>query len=183
MVNRSEWEKRVFAFQADLQHNQQETAEETVRSNMKVHRCHRLHTEKEERVMLSLVSADLIWSIQCMPSLPYDPWASGPALRGRWEIKRSNSDSAVQLRRSLNGDNASESILLFHRLTIFLPHPHSHMRLHLPEAECSVQVGVDSQHEVMKPSNMIYLWWQLSWLCSHKFVQRRRLSRPSATGT
>lgn len=30
------------------------------RSNMKVHRCHRLHTEKEERVMLSLVSAYLV---------------------------------------------------------------------------------------------------------------------------
>lgn len=46
-----------------------DTSEETVRSNMKVHRCHRLHTEKEERVMLSLVSAYLVWSLQCMPRL------------------------------------------------------------------------------------------------------------------
>lgn len=46
-----------------------DTSEETVRSNMKVHRCHRLHTEKEERVMLSLVSAYLEWSLQCMPRL------------------------------------------------------------------------------------------------------------------
>lgn len=45
-----------------------DTSEETVRSNMKVHRCHRLHTEKEERVMLSLVSAYLVRSLlQCMP--------------------------------------------------------------------------------------------------------------------
>lgn len=46
-----------------------DTSEETVRSNMKVRRCHRLHTEKEERVMLSLVSAYLVWSLQCMPRL------------------------------------------------------------------------------------------------------------------
>lgn len=44
-----------------------DTAEETVRSNMKVHGCHRLHTEKEERVMLLLVSAYLVRSPQCMP--------------------------------------------------------------------------------------------------------------------
>lgn len=37
-----------------------DAAEETVRSIMKVHRCHRLHTEKEERVMLLLVSAYLV---------------------------------------------------------------------------------------------------------------------------
>lgn len=40
-----------------------DTSGETVRSNMKIHRCHRLHTEKEERVMLSLVSAYLVWSL------------------------------------------------------------------------------------------------------------------------
>lgn len=36
-----------------------DASEETVRSIMKVHRCHRLHTKKEERVMLLLVSAYL----------------------------------------------------------------------------------------------------------------------------
>lgn len=36
-----------------------DAAEETNRSIMKVHRCHRLHTKKEERVMLLLVSAYL----------------------------------------------------------------------------------------------------------------------------
>ena len=46
-----------------------DTSEGTVRSNMEIHRCHRLHTEKEERVMLSLVSAYLVWSLQCMPRL------------------------------------------------------------------------------------------------------------------
>lgn len=47
---------------------------------MKVHRCHRLHTEKEERVMLSLVSAYLVRSLQCMPRLGFSPyWLSGLA--------------------------------------------------------------------------------------------------------
>lgn len=50
-----------------------DTSEETVRSNMKIHRCHRLHTEKEERVMLLLVSAYLVWSLQCMPRLDLSP--------------------------------------------------------------------------------------------------------------
>lgn len=44
-----------------------DTSEETVRSIMKVHRCHRLHTKKEERVMLLLVSAYLVLGLQCMP--------------------------------------------------------------------------------------------------------------------
>lgn len=44
-----------------------DASEETVRSIMKVHRCHRLHTEKEERVMLLLVSAYLVLCLQCMP--------------------------------------------------------------------------------------------------------------------
>lgn len=44
-----------------------DAAEENVRSIMKVHRCHRLHTEKEERVMLLLVSAYLVLDLQCMP--------------------------------------------------------------------------------------------------------------------
>lgn len=44
-----------------------DAAEEIVRSIMKVHRCHRLHTEKEERVMLLLVSAYLVLGLQCMP--------------------------------------------------------------------------------------------------------------------
>lgn len=38
-----------------------DTSEGAVRSNMEIHRCHRLHTEKEERVMLSLDSAYLAW--------------------------------------------------------------------------------------------------------------------------
>ena len=45
----------------------EDTSEETVRSIMKVHRCHRLHTKKEERVMLLLVSAYLVLGLQCMP--------------------------------------------------------------------------------------------------------------------
>lgn len=44
-----------------------DASEETVRSIMKVHRCHRLHTEKEERVMLLLVGAYLVLVLQCMP--------------------------------------------------------------------------------------------------------------------
>ena len=48
-----------------------DTSEGTVRSNMEIHRCHRLHTEKEERVMLSLVSAYLAWdSSACQMDLP-----------------------------------------------------------------------------------------------------------------
>lgn len=44
-----------------------DASEETVRSVMKVHRRHRLHTKKEERVMLLLVSAYLVLGLQCMP--------------------------------------------------------------------------------------------------------------------
>ena len=48
-----------------------DTSEGTVRSNMEIHRCHRLHTEKEERVMLSLVNAYLAWdSSACQMDLP-----------------------------------------------------------------------------------------------------------------
>lgn len=44
-----------------------DTSEGTVRSKMEIHRWHRLHTEKEERVMLSLVSAYLDVGLQSMP--------------------------------------------------------------------------------------------------------------------
>lgn len=44
-----------------------DASEETIRSVMKVHGCHRLHTKKEERVMLLLVSAYLASGVQCMP--------------------------------------------------------------------------------------------------------------------
>lgn len=62
-----------FRSRAAFQKTKQKTAGDTseVRSNMKVHRCHRLHTEKEERVMFSLVSAYLIWSLKSMPRQTY----------------------------------------------------------------------------------------------------------------
>lgn len=62
-----------FRLRAAFKKTKQKTAgdKSEVRSNMKVHRCHRLHTEKEERVMFSLVSAYLIWSLKSMPRQTY----------------------------------------------------------------------------------------------------------------
>lgn len=62
-----------FRLRAAFKKTKQKTAGDTseVRSNMKVHRCHRLHTEKEERVMFSLVSAYLMWSLKSMPRQTY----------------------------------------------------------------------------------------------------------------
>lgn len=71
-VYRKLWQQRWFYIVSRFKTQPAgDKSEEIVRSNMKVHRCHRLHTEKEERVMLLLVSAYLVWSLQCMPRLLY----------------------------------------------------------------------------------------------------------------